>query len=356
MSETLTHDRADAATLTAFVAGILTKVGVPQDDADLVAATMVDADLYGYETHGVFRLRQYVNRLRAGGTSATARPLILTETAATALVDGDNGLGHLGMHLASRTAIEKAREAGIGWVGLRGNNHAGPLALYIQPMADSGMAGLATAVGSANHVPPFGGSELLLGTNPIAVAVPAAGRAPFLLDMATTVASAGKIKTLAQRGEQMPEGWMVGPDGAPLTDPKRQSEGFLLPIGGAKGYGLALAIALLAGTINGAATGRDIIDFSNDMAGPANTGQFVAAINLAAFGDPATIAADAAKLCADLEASATLPGHDGVRIPGAGRTALYAERRAKGLPLHPNLRRALDEIASECGLDPLTTL
>ena len=354
MNDSALASRIDPAALTGFVADVLASLGVPADDARVVAATMVDADLYGYETHGVFRLRQYVDRLRDGGTKAAARPQIVRQTPATALVDGDNGLGHLAMHLAARTAIAKAKDAGIGWVGVRANNHAGPLALYLQPMVNAGMAGLAAAVGSANHVAAFGGADLLLGTNPIAVAVPAAGRAPFLLDMATTIASAGKIKTLAQRGEAMPEGWMVGRDGAPLTDPKRQSEGFLLPIGGAKGYGLALAIALLAGSLNGAATGGEVVDFTSETGRAANTGQFVAAIDLAAFGDPQTIASEAARLCAELEASATLPGHDAVRIPGADRGKLYAERVATGLPLHPNLMRALGEIASERGVDPPT--
>ncbi|MEM9222658.1 MAG: Ldh family oxidoreductase [Pseudomonadota bacterium] len=355
MSSSAENGRVDPADLTTFVAAVLDSLKVPGDDARTVAATMVDADLWGYETHGVFRLRQYVNRLRDGGTKAAAKPLVVAETAATAVIDGDNGLGHLAMHLATRTAISKAQTAGVGWVGVRGNNHAGPLALYVQPMADKGMAGLAAAVGSANHVPAFGGSELLLGTNPIAVAVPAAGRPPFLLDMATTVASAGKIKTLAQRGEAMPEGWMVGADGAPLTDPKRQSEGFLLPIGGPKGYGLALAIALLAGSMNGAATGKSVVDFTNDTAQSANTGQFVAALSLSAFGDAETILADAARLCAELEASATLPGHDAVRIPGAERAKLHGDRLANGLPLRSNLRRVLDDIAHERGISTLAT-
>ncbi|XWN29370.1 MAG: Ldh family oxidoreductase [Devosia sp.] len=348
-----THPAIDPAALTAFVAAVLTSYGVPSADAETVASTMVEADLYGYDTHGVFRLAQYAKRLDAGGTNPSAHPRIVTETPATALIDGDNGLGHLAMHLAAKTAIKKAEETGIGWVGVSGNNHAGPLALYVRPMVDHAMIGLSAAVGSANHVPPFGGTDLLLGTNPLAVAVPAAGRAPFLLDMATTIASAGKIKTLAQRGEAMPEGWMVGRDGKPLTDPKRQSEGFLLPIGGAKGYALAAAIALLAGGLNGAAMGRQVIDFSNDTKTPANTGQFVAAISLSAFGNADAIAAAAAAFCTDLEASTPLPGYDSVRIPGAGRDALYVERRTKGIPLHPNLRRDLDAIADARALPRL---
>ena len=259
---------------------------MPAADARRVAELMVEADLLGYDTHGVFRLRQYVNRLRDGGINPTPRIAVVRETAATALVDGDNGLGHLALRRARELAIEKADAAGIGWVGVRNGNHAGPAALYVLPQTRHGMIGLCAAVGSANHVPPFGGSDLLLGTNPIAIAVPAGRQAPFVLDMATTVAAVGKIKTLAQRGEPMPEGWMVGRDGRPLTDPARREEGFLLPIGGAKGYGLALAIGLLAGVLNGAACGREVVDFTKDTTSPTNTGQFVAAIRVSAFADP----------------------------------------------------------------------
>ena len=151
------------------------------------------------------------------------------------------------------------------------------------------MIGLAAAVGSANHVPPFGGSDILLGTNPIAIAAPAGRHEPFVLDMATTVAAVGKIKALAQRGEPMPEGWMVGRDGKPLTDPARRGGG--LPVADRRAQGLraGVAIGLLAGVLNGAAFGRDVVDFTEDTTSPTNTGQFVAAIAIEAFGDPARL-------------------------------------------------------------------
>ncbi|MDP5359241.1 MAG: Ldh family oxidoreductase, partial [Paracoccaceae bacterium] len=210
-------------------------------DAAAVAELRVAADVYGYSTHGVFRLRQYLARLRDGGCNPVAVITIAHETVATAVIDGDNGLGHLAMSAARDLAMEKARTAGIGWVGVRRGNHAGPLALYVRPQAEAGLIGMAAAVGSANHVPPFGGTDLLLGTNPIAISAPSADADPFVMDMATTVAAMGKIKTLIQQGQPMPEGWMVGRDGAPLTDPNKKSEGFLLPIGGAKGFGLSVA-------------------------------------------------------------------------------------------------------------------
>jgi LDH2 family malate/lactate/ureidoglycolate dehydrogenase len=347
-------NRYQAADIERFLASAFVALKVPEDDARAVAHLMVKADLYGHETHGTFRLRQYANRLRDGGMNPAATMKIAKETEATALVDGDNGLGHLSMKFATDVAIKKAEATGIGWVGVRNGNHAGPASLYVYPVVEHDMIGLYGAVGSANHVPPFGGAELLLGTNPIAVAVPAGKSPPFVLDMATTVAASGKIRTLAQRGEPMPEGWMVDRDGKPLTDPKRQSEGFMLPIGGAKGYGLAMALGLLAGTLNGAAFGKDVVDMTRDTATPTNTGQFIAAISITAFTDIDAFKAAADTVFETIRSSETLPGYDSIRIPGEHRPEIYEERSKNGIPLHPNLVKALSEIAAELDIADLS--
>lgn len=336
--------------LTDFVARALGSKGVPEADAAMVAALMVEADIFGYATHGVFRLRQYLARLAGGGCNPTPQISIAHETVATAVIDGDDGLGHLAMATARDLAMEKARTSGIGWVGVRRGNHAGPLALYVRPQAEAGMLGMAAAVGSANHVPPYGGTDLLLGTNPIAFSAPSTGADPFVFDMATTVAAMGKIKTLLQQGEPMPEGWMVGRDGAPLTDPARKSEGFLLPIGGPKGFGLSVAIGLLAGVLNGSAFGSDVVDFTNDTTSSTNTGQFVVALNPAAFGMGEGFAAEAARIFDEMRASEPLPGHDPVRMPGDGKTAMADARRKSGLSLKPALCRDLNALAADCRL------
>ena len=339
-----------ADVLTRFVADVFRSQGVPTDDADSVAHLMVEADIGGYGTHGVFRLRQYLARLRAGGCTPAPKRKVVSETAATALIDGDNGLGHLAMRAACNLAMAKASDAGIGWVGIRRGNHAGPLALYVRPQADAGMIGMAAAVGSANHVPPFGGTDLLLGTNPIAFSAPSDDADPFLLDMASTVAAMGKIKVLAQRGDLMPEGWMVGRDGAPLTDPARRADGFLLPIGGAKGFGLSVAIGLLAGVLNGAAFGSDVVDFTSDTESETTPGQFVMALDVSAFGDKAAFTRTVSRVFEEFRASPPLPGHDAVRLPGEGKTAAAAARRARGLDLNPGLRKELEKIAQETGV------
>ncbi|MGQ7845785.1 Ldh family oxidoreductase [Granulosicoccus sp. 3-233] len=345
MSDKSSTVHVSTNSLITCIRNALATQGVPEQDARTVATLMVDADLYGHETHGVFRLRQYMARLHDGGCNARAHVSLVHETAATALIDGDNGLGHLAMARASQLAIDKAREAGIGWVGVRRGNHAGPLALYVRPQAEAGKLGMAASVGSANHVPPFGGTDLLLGTNPIAFSAPNGSDDPFVLDMATTVAAMGKIKVLAQRGESMPEGWMVGRDGAPLTDPARKSEGYMLPIGGPKGFGLSVAIGLMAGVLNGAAFGSDVVDFTSDTTSETNTGQFVMALDPAAFGMGSDFGSTVAGIFADMRASEPLPGHDPVRLPGDGKTTAAAERRRNGLSLNGALHEDLLALA-----------
>jgi len=339
-----------------FLTDAFVALDVPEADARTVAHLMVQADLLGYDTHGSFRLNQYVNRLRDGGNNAAAVVHTAIERNATAVVDGDNGLGHLAMRYASNLAIEKAKAHGVGWVGVRNSNHAGPASLYVNMIAENDMIGIVGAVGSANHVAPFGGLDLLLGTNPLAIAVPG-GKAPqFVLDMATTTAAAGKIKVLEQRGELMPEGWMVDREGQPLTDPSRQGEGLLLPIGGAKGYGLAMAIGLIAGTLNGAAFGKDVVNFTKETMTPTNTGQFVVAISIEAFGDVATFKDTVDGIFASFRDSTPFRGQNPIRIPGQDRGNVRADRESTGIPLHPNLVKTLADIAAELKIPALAAI
>jgi L-2-hydroxycarboxylate dehydrogenase (NAD+) len=212
--------------------------------------------------------------------------------------------------------MEKAATTGVAWVGARHSNHAGPASLYATMPLKKDMIGLYIAVGSANHLPPWGGTEMLLSTNPIAVAVPSGQNVPIVLDMATTVAAYGKVKTAAQRGEAMPEGWMIDREGNPLTDPKRASEGFLLPIGGPKGYGLALIFGILAGTLNGAAFGRDVVDFNADSTSLTNTGHVIIALDIKAFADPDQFKAGIDRIWDQLKSSPRLPGVSDIRLPG----------------------------------------
>ena len=221
-----TEEQTKISELQAFIARVLKCVGLPEKDADHVAALMAQADAQGSDGHGVFRLPQYVKRIQTGGINTRPEMRLLRDNPASAVLDGNNGMGHLVMSRAADIAIEKARSCGVGWVGACNSNHAGPASLYARMPLVHDMIGLYMAVGSANHLPPWGGTAMLLSTNPIAVAVPSLQRPPIVLDMATTNAAYGKVKIKAQRNELMPEGWMIDREGKPLTDPKRANEGF----------------------------------------------------------------------------------------------------------------------------------
>ena len=341
------HAPVSAEALAGFIACAFGAVGMPADDAATVAALMADADLQGSDGHGVLRLAPYIRRIRAGGINLHPTMRVTSERAATALLDGDNAMGHLVMSRAARLAADKARQAGIGWVGTRLSNHAGPASLYARMALPQDMIGLYFAVGNANHLPPWGGLDMLLSTNPIAVAVPTLAEPPVVLDMATTVAAYGKVKAKAQRGETMPEGWMIDRQGQPLRDPRRADEGFLLPIGGYKGYGLSLIVGLLAGTLNGAAMGRAVVDFNHDFRTTTNTGQAIAMIDLAAFGDPAAFKQRVDTLVRELRASERLPGVDRIWLPGEQSHARRAAQTRDGIALAPALREALDALAAD---------
>jgi LDH2 family malate/lactate/ureidoglycolate dehydrogenase len=341
------------ARLAGFIEAAFVAAGVERAGAARTAALMAEADAIGSDGHGVFRLAQYVKRIRDGGINTHPHIKIERERAAMALIDGDNALGHLVMSRAAEVAVAKAKTAGVAWVGAHHSNHAGPASLYARMPLAHGMIGLYVAVGSANHLPPWGGIDMLLSTNPIAIAVPGKDRPPMVLDMATTVAAYGKVKTKAQRGETMPEGWMIDRQGRPLTDPKRSNDGFLLPIGGPKGYGLALMFGLLAGTLNGAAFGRDVVDFNADSKTVTNTGHFVVAIDIAAFCDVDAFKRGVDTIWDTMKSSDLLPGVNEIRLPGERLARVLGERRAGGIPIHDELRRVLDKLAGELGIPPL---
>ncbi|RMF40118.1 MAG: Ldh family oxidoreductase [Alphaproteobacteria bacterium] len=347
-TRTTTYDN-----LARFIADAFIACGMPAEDARKAGALMARADLMGKDGHGVFRLPQYVERIRAGGMNLRPEFRMIEERTATALIDGDNGLGHLVMSHATELAMAKAATTGVAWVGARHSNHAGPAALYAMMPLERDMIGIYVAVGSANHLPPWGGTEMLLSTNPIAFAIPAAERPPIVLDMATTVAAYGKVKTAAQRGETMPEGWMIDRQGNPLTDPARAGEGFLLPIGGPKGYGLALVFGILAGTLNGAAFGRDVVDFNADVRSTTNTGHFIIALDIGAFTDPERFKEGIDEVWAEMKSSPLLPGFDEIRLPGEGLARTMAARRRDGILIPAPLQARLAALADELGVAPL---
>ena len=201
---------------------------------------------------------------------------------------------------------------------------------------------------------PWGGAEPLIGTNPIAFAIPAGEEAPVVLDIATSVSSFGYIREHALQGKPIPEGWVIDRAGQPITDASRATEGTLLPIGGYKGAGLALIIGLLAGVLNGGAFGRDVRDFGTAATEEANTGQFVIALDVARFLPLAAFTAEIDRHIREFRASARLPGFDAIRIPGEARRRRKEERSRDGVALTPALLKQLDDLAAKLKLAPLT--
>jgi L-2-hydroxycarboxylate dehydrogenase (NAD+) len=342
-----------ARAIRSLIGDCFVAAGLPAADAGRCAELMTEADLTGADGHGVFRLPQYVRRLKAGGFNPRPNIAVKRTGPATALVDGDNGMGHLVMTRAAEESIAIARETGVSWVGVRRSNHAGPAGLYAEMPTHHGMIGLYAAVANANHMATWGGTDLLLGTNPLAVGVPS-GTGPLVLDMATSIVAYGTVKKYALRGLTMPEGWFVdAKTGAPITDPNRSHEGLLLPMGEYKGSALALMIGILAGVLNDAAFGRDVVDFNADDGSETNTGHFMVAVDIARFLPLAAFTAGVDRHIGDLRASERLPGVDEIRLPGDRRAACRDERDRDGVPLAPALLAQLDKLAAELKVKPL---
>ena len=324
--------------LEKFIYEAFLKTGLPDADARTMGALMAEADLQGSDGHGVIRMVPYITRFKGGGVNLKPNIRVVKEKAAMALIDGDNGMGHLVMKQATELAIKKAKTAA---------------SLYARMPLAHDMIGLYFAVGNANHLPPWGGLSMLLSTNPIACAIPAMHEAPVILDMATTVTSYGKVKAKRQRGEMMPEGWMINRDGTPLLDPQHADDGLLLPIGGYKGYGLALIIGMLAGTLNGAALGKDVVDFNHDAITPTNTGQAIMVIDPDAFGEVKEFKERIDSVIQEMRNSERIKGVDRIWLPGEQSHQKRIDYARDGIPIPDALAKQLHGLAMELGIAPL---
>jgi L-2-hydroxycarboxylate dehydrogenase (NAD+) len=347
--------RIPVAAVSGMIADSMIKAGVPSADAAKIAELMLEADLIGADAHGVFRLPQYIQRLKLGSTNARPNIKVNRTAPATALVEGDNGMGHLVVARAAETAIELARECGVAWVGCRMSGHAGAAGVYAALPLKADMVGIYSAVANANHMPLAGGAEPLLGTNPLAIAIPAGQEPPLVLDIATSIVSYGTIKNHKLQNRPLQGDWMIDPKtGAAITDPHKSAEALLLPMAGYKGAGLALMLGLLAGTLNGALFGRDCVDFNADPATPTNTGQFVLALDPSRFQALDLFKSEVDRHIRSLRNSQALPGNEAVRLPGDARAKRREDRLRHGLALPPELLTQLDRLASDLAIAPLS--
>ncbi len=323
------------------IVAMLEKVGVPANDAEIVAHGLLAADLRGMNSHGVLRLPVYIKRLQQGGFSPISKFEIVKETVGTALIDGGNGLGAVLTTRAMDLAIQKARKSGIGAVGVRSSNHNGEGAPYVLQAIKSDMIGIATTNGSP-IMPVWGGKTPLTGPLPITIGVPTARHRPILLDAALGMSSRGKILYYAEKGMELPPGWLVDADGRPTTDPNWVRDGgWILPIGGHKGWGLILMCEILSGLLTGGAIGRELTNLYDDLDTPQRNGHFVIAIDIGSFIDVAGFKERMDGYIDEMKASELAPGVDEILMPGEIEFRKEERQRAEGIVLSKSV---VDEV------------
>lgn len=340
-------------TLIRFSTDALLAAGVPPNVASLAADTLVDADLKGNHTHGVMRLTTYVQRLQAGVIERNATPLTLQETPALAVLDGRNMLGQPLAHAAMRAAIVKARDVGVGVATVRNANHFGAASYYSEMAAAEGMIGLAASNASA-VIAAKNGREPAVGNNPLAISAPTDRAAPFSLDISMSTVSAGKLVLARMRGEPIPEGWALGSDGRPTTDPAAAlAKPLLTPFGGHKGFGLAMVVDLLAGILAGAGCGKEVRSFFRDFEHPYNCGFFFLALDIRHFLPLESFTARVAAYIEDIQNSDRLDPNLPIRVPGERSHEERRDRRLYGIPLPEAILQDLNALAARIGIASL---
>lgn len=307
-------------------------LGLPPDDAADVARILVLADLFGLHTHGLSRVESYGDRLNSGGINATPDIVVTDLAPALRVVDGDNGVGPVvGMH-ALRAAMEVAGTCGIGMVFARGSNHFGPVSPYSLLAAEQGYASI---IGSnaTTTIAPWGGGDARLGNSPLGFGVPNPGGRPFLLDMAMSVVARAKIRAALKRGEAIPDTWATDSRGVPTTDPRAALDGFLMPIGGHKGYGLALMVDLFAGLLSNAAYLTHVKSWVDAPDEPQNLGHFFILIDTRRLGSTAWLARRMNDFAAILHGSPAVDAERPVIVPGEIELDRLERHRAHGITL-----------------------
>lgn len=323
-------------------------LGVNDEDAGILADNLVDADLRGVHTHGSSLILGYSRRLREGGTKPHGQLTIISEAPATAVVDGNDGIGQVVATRAMRLAIEKARRCGIGAVSVRRSNHFGAAASYAMMALAHDMIGFATTNAGA-RIAPVGGASAVVGNNPLSYAIPAGSERPIVLDMAQSVVAAGKIGMALRKGEQIPLGWALDLDGRPTQDPREGLAGLLVPIAGPKGFGLALAMDALSGALSAGSVGLDLSGPRPDDRA-LGVCHFLMAIDVSKFVPIEEFKARVDKLIRDSKAARRAPGVDAIYLPGEIEYNLRDRRLHDGIPLLTSLVRDLEKMAVELDL------
>ena len=333
-----------AARLRELIASIFVGTGAPADTADEVAAVLVDNNLAGHDSHGLLRVPEYVAAIREGAIAPTARPEVVRETPATAVVSGNWTFGQLAANFAADVAIEKASAFGVAAVGLIDANHTGRLAAFTERGAQRNVVMFMTSGSGAQFITtPYGGRQPALGTNPIAFTVPNGDAAAITLDYATSAIAAGKIKVARARGEQLPPGAIVTKDGSPTTEPEEFfNGGFLLPFGAHKGYALAVIAELLSGALVGGGQDGD--------ATRRRTGVFIWAVHAGAFHSEARYREAVASTVTRLGSVPPAEGFEKVFVPGELEERSRSRRLREGIPVPDRTWQEIVRILEELGI------
>jgi LDH2 family malate/lactate/ureidoglycolate dehydrogenase len=340
-----------ADNLKAIGTSLLKAAGVPPADAELVADSLVEANLRGVDSHGMQHLGIYVERIRRGLVELHPSFPILSESDGTALIDGQNALGQVAAMCAMELAIRKARQAGIALVGVRHTNHCGMLAHFTMRAASEGLIGFASCNGPANMAP-WGGKDVLLGNNPVCLAIPAGDEYPIVLDMATSVAAKGKIYAARSKGEDIPEGWALDRHGQLTTDAQAALDGgSLLPMGQHKGYGLALVMDVLAGLMTGSAFSLGVGSLHRELTRGMNLGLLMGALNVERFMPLPAFCHLVDGYIGQVKSSPPAQGFERVYLPGELEFESQARRSADGIPIPQAVWQDLVKIGRELGVD-----
>lgn len=334
--------------LQAFCKQALTTVGVTTTDAKTTATALVTTDSWGVFTHGTKLLSGYIRRLRHGGLRTDCSPQVSVEGPAWAIVDGQSTLGQVASTFAVERAIDKARACGIAYVGVRNSCHFGAAGYYTWLAARQNMIGLAMS----NDVPSVaapGSRGAIVGSNPIAFAVPAGERDPILLDISIATVAGGKVYANMKRGEPIPDGWLIGPDGQPTNDGALYPEhASLAPMSGHKGYGIGLLIESLSGLLSGAAFTHRIGSWIfGDPSQPTDHGAAFVVIDVAAMMPFEDFAERVAMLIDEIHRAPPADNCERVMLPGEREWAHRRRAIAEGLRLPPDVAHSLEQLAQE---------
>ena len=333
--------------LHGVLADIFIKVGLTEKDAAVIAANLVEANLCGVDTHGVMRLASYIERFENGAFSKADRMHIIRESAATACLDAGGAIGLISGQRAMETAMEKARRTGAAAVSVCNSGHFGAAGYFVRMAARENMVGFACTNGLP-AIAPWGSTKPYHGTNPFAVGIPTRTE-PIVLDMAASVAARGKVILAQKEGNSIPEGWALDENGQPTTDPAAALAGTMFPVGGIKGYGIALIIDLLCAALSGADAGTHLTPL-RQLHQSQNLGHFFIAIDVAKLRPIEEFLDDVEMIKNDIKALPKIEGVKKIMLPGEPEDDRKRERTANGIPFAPAVYHGLEAVCQRYGV------